>query len=407
MSNNNNKIDKLFAELFEEPKILSNGKMKTLVHPLQTMKDQKEKLQIILDNYKRDDSAEVAGRNIIGYRQIGDKVDPLNMTRKEYTHFLCRKFGFKVGKGWDGIEARHHRPNWSIDESHNVETLEDAAKFLELPLLPSAPDGVEKRKSIRRSGQKDIRKKKVERRTKGRRKADLEANIAYIGTATGAIAMMFSWTVAHTFLYFKDLATPTQAKRITPTIRKNLEIARDVIRTSLIFFDDDLERTASELGISKKQLNTIMTKNKPIAKSTINKIMLNYSEKVASLDYTTEVLNKVAFKVKLEDLQIAEKASIIFINIDNLSDFKTDELQESILREFASNLQDEFKTPDVIARVGLANFGVISYGTNDSTESLLKAKINKITSQSFNVNKSENDIKLKCSIKIQHYPISC
>ena len=129
-------------------------------------------------HYKFDDSALNVGRVAIGFREMSKPVNPKNMTHKEYIHYLAYKFSFDIGKSWDGIERRPHISNWSEEPKHNIKTQKDAAKFLGFPLLKSAPDGIEKRKSDRRKKSTDYRKNKTERRTvslSSRRKEDLLA----------------------------------------------------------------------------------------------------------------------------------------------------------------------------------------------------------------------------------------
>jgi hypothetical protein len=117
-------------------------------------------------------------RTIINYRKIGDQVNPENMTHKEYINYLCYKFGFRISTGWDGVEKRHYRANWSEDKSYNIKTRDEALEFLGISKVPEAPDGINKRQSDRRIGQKDYRKNKPERRSNllnSRRKEDLLA----------------------------------------------------------------------------------------------------------------------------------------------------------------------------------------------------------------------------------------
>lgn len=161
----------------------------------------------VTQQYKFDDSAAKAGREIIGYRSINEEVNPMNMTRKEYEHYLCWKFDFKLGKGWDGIERHHHNPNWTKDKTHSIEKIEDALVFLGIGCNIKAPDGIEKRKVDRRVSQKDIRKSKVERRIseKGRRKEDLTNNITYFVTIISLLAVLMSWGCYSVYLYIEGL----------------------------------------------------------------------------------------------------------------------------------------------------------------------------------------------------------
>jgi hypothetical protein len=119
-------------------------------------------------------------RKIINYREIGNQVAPVNMSAKEYTNFLCFKFGIRTSNGWDGIEKRLHRPNYSPEETFNIENRDDALEFLGIIKTPESPDGLEKRKKAeRRKKQKDIRKNKDERRMRYQRKIDKKNEVKY------------------------------------------------------------------------------------------------------------------------------------------------------------------------------------------------------------------------------------
>ena len=117
-------------------------------------------------------------RTVINYRKIGEQVHPMNMTRKEYINYLCHEFGFRIAQGWDGIERRHYKPNMSENKLFNIATRDEALEFLGITKSESSPDGINKRKSERRTGKKDIRRKKAERRVSilnSRRKEDVLA----------------------------------------------------------------------------------------------------------------------------------------------------------------------------------------------------------------------------------------
>ncbi|HAG52720.1 MAG TPA: hypothetical protein DCL21_02925, partial [Alphaproteobacteria bacterium] len=157
-------------------------------------------------NYKFDDSAVRAGREKVGVRVVGEKVDPQHMTYKEYVHYLCYLFDFKIGKGWDGIEQNKYQYNWTPEESHNVETQEEALSFLGIELSDKAPDGIEKRKNQRRNGTKDTRVVKVDRRTeKKRRKEDLLNSLTYFITVWLLLIVMVSWGAYSVYLHIEGL----------------------------------------------------------------------------------------------------------------------------------------------------------------------------------------------------------
>ncbi|MCP4355648.1 MAG: hypothetical protein GY793_08495 [Proteobacteria bacterium] len=151
-------------------------------------------------NYKFDDSALMVGRHHIGFRLVGKKVDPKNMTRKEYIHHLAYKYGFNIGKSWDGIETRPHIANWSEDASHCIKTKTEALAFLGLKATLESPDGAEKRESKRRKKSQDIRKTKVERREIAiRRKEEKamlkkEAVLYYMTILVGFLTLLILYT---------------------------------------------------------------------------------------------------------------------------------------------------------------------------------------------------------------------
>lgn len=161
---------------------------------------------IIHQNYKFDDSAVRAGREKVGVRVVGEKVDPKHMTYKEYVHYLCYLFDFKIGKGWDGVEQNSYQYNWTPEESHNVETQEEALSFLGIELSDKAPDGIEKRNNQRRNGTKDTRKDKVDRRTaKQRRKDDFTNNLTYFITVILLLMILVGWVSNAVYLHIEGL----------------------------------------------------------------------------------------------------------------------------------------------------------------------------------------------------------
>ena len=142
-------------------------------------------------------------RKIINYRKVGDIVKPINMSAKEYIHFLSHTFGIRTSTGWNGIEKRLHRANYEEDTSYNIQTRDEALEFLGIIKTPAAPDGLEKRKKEeRRIKQQDIRKDKIDRRlTKQRRqeeqKKEFNAGIIHLVTVVIGLTMYaFLWSIA-------------------------------------------------------------------------------------------------------------------------------------------------------------------------------------------------------------------
>ncbi|MCP4354672.1 MAG: diguanylate cyclase, partial [Proteobacteria bacterium] len=176
----------------------------------------------------------------------------------------------------------------------------------------------------------------------------------------------------------KEVVKKKQARKIAPKARKNLDVIRDTIRTALICFEDNTKKTASTLGITEKTLNRIMTEDKVVAKATRDKIILNHSQNVASLDHVTGVLNKTSFKVKLDGLKDVEKALILFIHLNHFKKIEDDQVKDRILKGIAERLQEKVKKPDIIARIADNGFGIIIYEADITNKDKLTKNIKKL-----------------------------
>lgn len=147
-------------------------------------------------NFKFDDSAIKTGRKNISVRVVGERVDPQHMTHKEYIHYLCYLFDFKIGKGWDGIEKNSYQFNWTPEPRHNIQTREQALKFLGISNLKNS-SGVEKRTNQRRVNQKDYRHDKLDRRAlRQRRQEEKLNNLVYYITIGFLILLVLMWVFA-------------------------------------------------------------------------------------------------------------------------------------------------------------------------------------------------------------------
>jgi hypothetical protein len=113
-------------------------------------------------------------RKIINYRKIGDEINPLNMTNKEFINYLCHQFGFRIAAGWDGVERRHYRANWSEESEHNIKDRDEALVFLGISKNPYSENGLENRRIERRVQNKKIRKEDNKRKYV-RRKDEIRA----------------------------------------------------------------------------------------------------------------------------------------------------------------------------------------------------------------------------------------
>ena len=106
------------------------------------------------------------GREAIGDRKMGEKIDPKHMTPKEY-------YNFKL-KVWDGIETREHKQNftawkWDDDEIIGVKVVRQT----DIEALQARIDGLEKLTADipnRRSKMKERRIQNVEDLAEERRK---------------------------------------------------------------------------------------------------------------------------------------------------------------------------------------------------------------------------------------------
>lgn len=146
-------------------------------------------------------------RKIISHREIGDEINPLNMTHKEFVNYLCHKFGFRIANGWDGIEKRLHRPNYAANKNYNIQTRDEALEFLGILKTKESPDGLENRqKSERRKKQQDIRKNKIDRRSKKqRRQDDIRNHVTYYINVFVLLAVLISWGAYSVYLYIEGL----------------------------------------------------------------------------------------------------------------------------------------------------------------------------------------------------------
>jgi len=144
-------------------------------------------------------------RTIINYREIGDQVNPENMTSKEYINYLCHQFGFRLAEGWDGVEKRHYRANWSPEGSHNIQTRDDALIFLGISKSPEAPDGIDNRYlHDRRSNKKDIRKNKTNRRAeRERRKLAKKDTVVYYSCYLFSFYLLVIWGIVVAYFNMK------------------------------------------------------------------------------------------------------------------------------------------------------------------------------------------------------------
>lgn len=134
-------------------------------------------------------------REIISYREIGDEINPLNMTHKEFINYLCHQFGFRIADGWDGVERRHYRPNFTEEKSHNIKDRDEALIFLGISKSKNSPDGLEKRAKVeRRQRSLDIRKNKLDRREKRlRRIEERNDSITFYLASFSAFAIILAW----------------------------------------------------------------------------------------------------------------------------------------------------------------------------------------------------------------------
>jgi len=224
-------VKDLMDDLFEsKPKNLKGLKEVHLV-PKPTIRDKKTEQKIVHENkpapggtvvhgasaqvihnhkvidYKIDNTAIDQGRAAIGTRKRGDRVDTIYMSPKEFENFLHHKYKIAGKRGWNGIERSDFAQNWESDESQIVNSKKEALEYLGIKETKKSPDGVEKRNSDRRSGNKDIRKKKAERRisAKGRRKEDLTNNLTYFITMGVLLVSLISWISYSVVLYIEGL----------------------------------------------------------------------------------------------------------------------------------------------------------------------------------------------------------
>lgn len=138
-------------------------------------------------------------RKIINYRKIGDEVNPLNMTNKEFINYLCHQFEFRIAAGWDGIERRHYRANWSKDLSYNIKDRDEALIFLGISKNPTSENGIENRRIERRVQNrklpKEDNKRKYIRRKDEIRARKQDAILYYSALGLGFAVVMTTYGI--------------------------------------------------------------------------------------------------------------------------------------------------------------------------------------------------------------------
>jgi len=138
-------------------------------------------------------------RTILNYRKIGDEVNPLNMTKKEFINYLCHQFGFRIAEGWDGVERRHYRANWSEDLTYNIKDREEALVFLGITKNLHAENGIENRRIERRIQNrklpKEDNKRKYVRRKDEIRARKQDAILYYSALGLGFAVVMATYGI--------------------------------------------------------------------------------------------------------------------------------------------------------------------------------------------------------------------
>lgn len=129
---------------------------------------------------KGDDSALQQGRKIIEERKQGKKVEPENMTPKEYRNF-------KVGL-WDGVERKVYRYDWTPFAWERLEPSKEPVRFVD-----KKPQKIERRQLERRM--KPERIQFEERRTEKRRQQDKLDNITYYSCLAFSFAVLLTLTI--------------------------------------------------------------------------------------------------------------------------------------------------------------------------------------------------------------------
>lgn len=198
-----------------------------------------------------------------------------------------------------------------------------------------------------------------------------------------------------------------KSTKLAPKAKKELYVLRDTIKTALICFDDNYDEVAKVLGVGKRTLINIMTKNQAVSENIKNKIIYNHASKVASLDHLTGALNKSSCDLKLKDLVNVDKALVVFIDLDKfkpINDTYGHDAGDAILKGIADRLMEEFKTPNIVARLGGDEYCLIIYGLDQRQENKYVNKIKKLITEPFIIEGLDNEIQVDCSVGAAHYP---
>ncbi|MCP4354793.1 MAG: diguanylate cyclase [Proteobacteria bacterium] len=204
-----------------------------------------------------------------------------------------------------------------------------------------------------------------------------------------------------------EFFTVKKSQKLAPKARQDLDVLRDTIKTAYICFDDDSKKVSKTLGYSEKTLSNIMRLDKPVPKTTRNKIVMNHARHIASLDILTGALNKHSLDLRLKDLKNRDKALVAFIDLDKfkpVNDTHGHEAGDSLLKGIAERLMDEFSAPHVVARLGGDEYCLIIYGIEQQDEMRYAAKIKNIVSSPFIVEGVKEEITVGCSVGVAHYP---
>tara|TARA_Y100000590_G_scaffold303218_1_gene341861 strand:- start:1750 stop:3390 length:1641 start_codon:yes stop_codon:yes gene_type:complete len=198
-------------------------------------------------------------------------------------------------------------------------------------------------------------------------------------------------------------------RKLANKAKKELNILRDTIRTTMITFNDDMDKVATALGVGKRTITQIMTTDKEFSKKTRDKIIYGHAQNVQGLDHLTGALNKTSFNMALDRINETDKAIVMFIDLDRfkpVNDTYGHKAGDAILEGVAERLMKEYKQPNVVARLGGDEYCLIIYGEDIKSIEKHTSKVKALVTDSFlvDVEGNETEISVGCSLGSAHYP---
>ena len=194
---------------------------------------------------------------------------------------------------------------------------------------------------------------------------------------------------------------------LAPKAKAELEVLRDTIRTTMMCFNDDMDKVSKALGIGKRTIKQVMETDKHFSKDIKNKIIFGHAQNVVGLDHLTGALNKTSFDIELEKISNSDKAIVMFVDLDKfkpINDAYGHDAGDAILKGVAERLIEEFQYPNVVARLGGDEYCLIINNASKSDIDKYSKKVKDLVTNSFIIQEAKEPVSVGCSIGAAHYP---